>query len=305
MSQESYTYSILPLAATVDRPTGTINENDPTVPATPTNAAPTNYPGRRMNATPIIGVPPRNAALADVQAAGLLPSALGSAEVSTAPTVEDAPRGGRFLGFSPRRSFASFRNGLSSRFRSRQPAPVAENANNTVSQTVADHAVELASNFSGLAPVLAPSLSRIQQVAAQAGIGATNAPPVNRNTNTADVICPVIPASSTANNAAPQTDVPVCRICYRDANGGDGSGGEESDSHPDALDTAELGELIMPCKCKGSSAWVHSGCLAKWRAESVTRNPEVERDICLVMTKVLGCWRRVVSNALSNCLLRT
>ena len=37
---------------------------------------------------------------------------------------------------------------------------------------------------------------------------------------------------------------PECRICF---------------------DQFDDDELISPCRCKGTSKWVHRGCLNKWR----------------------------------------
>jgi hypothetical protein len=35
-------------------------------------------------------------------------------------------------------------------------------------------------------------------------------------------------------------------------------------------ESEDLGRLIRPCKCKGSSKWVHSGCLTQWRYADVS-----------------------------------
>jgi hypothetical protein len=42
-------------------------------------------------------------------------------------------------------------------------------------------------------------------------------------------------------------------------------------SHPRVTYESDgLGRLIRPCKCKGSSKWVHSGCLTQWRYADVS-----------------------------------
>ena len=33
----------------------------------------------------------------------------------------------------------------------------------------------------------------------------------------------------------------------------------------------ETGELIAPCQCSGSTKWVHSECLERWRQEVLGR----------------------------------
>lgn len=57
------------------------------------------------------------------------------------------------------------------------------------------------------------------------------------------------------------SSVPTCRICYDTAN-------EPADP------------LFRPCRCRGTMAWVHVGCLAHWRAESQNPRSFFECDSC-------------------------
>ena len=41
--------------------------------------------------------------------------------------------------------------------------------------------------------------------------------------------------------------------------------------HSDHLEPFHPGRLISPCQCRGSSAWVHRGCLDQWRATQEER----------------------------------
>jgi hypothetical protein len=43
---------------------------------------------------------------------------------------------------------------------------------------------------------------------------------------------------------------------------------------PNVIYTSEEGRLLRPCKCKGSSKYVHEGCLQRWRMQ----NPNNERN---------------------------
>ena len=53
----------------------------------------------------------------------------------------------------------------------------------------------------------------------------------------------------------------MCRICY---------------------ETENNGELVDPCKCSGSSKYVHQGCLLRWI--ETTTNPEAKKK-CLTCRK--------------------
>lgn len=67
-------------------------------------------------------------------------------------------------------------------------------------------------------------------------------------------------ASQSTRGVPPQlnsNEVPICRICL------------EADGYED------FGSLISPCKCSGTAAYVHRKCLDAWRAECVTRNPDI------------------------------
>jgi hypothetical protein len=52
---------------------------------------------------------------------------------------------------------------------------------------------------------------------------------------------------------------PICRICH---------GG------------AELGRLFTPCRCRGTTRFVHPACLAAWRTVSVGRDSFYVCDVC-------------------------
>ena len=54
--------------------------------------------------------------------------------------------------------------------------------------------------------------------------------------------------------------MPECRIC---------------------LETDEIGSLISPCNCRGSSQWVHTVCLNEWRNANINRRSNRQCEICL------------------------
>ena len=54
--------------------------------------------------------------------------------------------------------------------------------------------------------------------------------------------------------------MPECRIC---------------------LETDEIGNLISPCNCRGSSQWVHTVCLNEWRNSNINRRSNRQCEICL------------------------
>lgn len=54
--------------------------------------------------------------------------------------------------------------------------------------------------------------------------------------------------------------MPECRIC---------------------LETDEVGNLISPCNCRGSSQWVHTECLNEWRNFDVNSRSNRQCEICL------------------------
>lgn len=58
-------------------------------------------------------------------------------------------------------------------------------------------------------------------------------------------------------------DNKTCRICY---------GSDE--------DAEELGRLISPCKCTGTSKYVHIICLQEWRTHSPRKRSYFECDLC-------------------------
>ncbi|KAI5852415.1 RING finger domain protein [Morchella snyderi] len=60
------------------------------------------------------------------------------------------------------------------------------------------------------------------------------------------------PPSPPPNDPPPPLDTHTCRICL------------EQVPPPYAPDP-ELGRLVSPCTCKGSSRFVHQGCLQQWR----------------------------------------
>ena len=52
-------------------------------------------------------------------------------------------------------------------------------------------------------------------------------------------------------------DVKICRICFEDNN-----------------------ELISPCRCSGTSKWIHLECLQKWRFTSTNPNSVIKCSTC-------------------------
>lgn len=54
--------------------------------------------------------------------------------------------------------------------------------------------------------------------------------------------------------------MPECRIC---------------------LESDEIGNLISPCNCRGSSQWVHTECLNEWRNTNINTRSNRQCEICL------------------------
>ena len=86
-------------------------------------------------------------------------------------------------------------------------------------------------------------------------------------------------------------DPPVCRFCFDEANSRPG------------------GELLTPCECKGTQAYVHLGCLRRWQTVSVDgaprcqvcgrpfRAPPLPFFATLARRLRRGLWRRAVPYA--------
>ncbi|KAG0304439.1 hypothetical protein BGZ99_002414, partial [Dissophora globulifera] len=70
-------------------------------------------------------------------------------------------------------------------------------------------------------------------------------------------------AEEAAEDIASPTNVRTCRICF-----------ESSDDDSDA------GHLISPCLCKGSSQYIHLGCLEQWRTKSTRKDSYYRCDTC-------------------------
>jgi len=83
----------------------------------------------------------------------------------------------------------------------------------------------------------------------------------------------------------------------RSGDGGEGGGRlSESGAEGDAIcricfETAEDGgeALIAPCKCKGSSKWIHLGCLRRWQRASLASGGNKNRDLCSTCKGMFTC----------------
>lgn len=65
----------------------------------------------------------------------------------------------------------------------------------------------------------------------------------------------------------PDGEIRTCRICF------------DQVAPPYAPDE-ELGKLISPCVCKGSSRFVHQGCLQQWRVTSANHTNFYQCPTC-------------------------
>lgn len=83
---------------------------------------------------------------------------------------------------------------------------------------------------------------------------------------------PAPPPSAPGGSEPPEAAAPterVCRICF---------GGQD------------LGVLFSPCRCRGTSRFVHVNCLAAWRTISVGRSSFHACDVCGFRYSTRRCW---------------
>ena len=97
------------------------------------------------------------------------------------------------------------------------------------------------------------------------GFGADAGPhfySTSQGSSTQEPRAPTPPVLETqANQGEPKT----CRICF-----------DTSTSEYDP----EVGRLLSPCRCRGSSKYVHEGCLNQWRIISANSKSYYECNTC-------------------------
>lgn len=118
-------------------------------------------------------------------------------------------------------------------------------------------------------------LAWLAQQDAAAGVPQTQTPQTQTEAQLQSRAAPAVPPPPPPPPPAPPSER-LCRICF----------GDES-----------TGRLFSPCRCRGTSQWVHPGCLADWRTLAPNAASFTSCSVCgFVFSTRTAAWAGVLQS---------